>query len=216
MSSPENKVLEKALSGSLEVEHLLDLALVGDLKTAEFLSHLCDSLDWQDADSLPGNSVPYRAWATVVKVYLKDSYAGLEALAQHGYINFIIALLEHLHTSDSLTTILRIFPRAIENPKDYEDLSDSIVSAINVILSFPPAVCVSKSTEDTLREFVHGYIESTNDEHRYGTALCALRDIGDESSIKLIKSKSKLSGQWLGTESIVIGKITDRLRPNLS
>ncbi len=212
MSNPESDILKWATEGSLEVEHLLNLALVGDAATADFLRDLRSLGDWKQFEKLPVITVPYQAWALVVEEYLRNGFSGLESLATDEHARFVIALLEHIHTADSLNAMLDIFSYVICNPEKYEDLSDRLISSLNVVLSFPPAVRVDNDVETNLREFIHRYIDHADGEQRYGTAICALRSVGNSSSVKLIKSKKALSGKWLGTEKIVIAKINARLK----
>ena len=108
--------------------------------------------------------------------------------------------------------MLDIFSYVVSCPERFEDTSDRLISALNTTLSFPPVVRVDQDVEEKLREFIHRYIDLTQDEQRYVTAICALRSIGNDSSVKLIKSKKALAGQWKGTEKLVIKKINDRLK----
>ncbi len=212
MSSPENKILERLANGSLEVEHLLNLAIIGDAATADFLNELRRSGKWEKMNSLELNSVPYQDWALVIQEYLRGGFKALESLAMERYSFLVVALLEHLHTSESVVAMIEIFADVIDDVKKNQCLADDLVSSLNVILSFPPAIKVDDINADKLREFIHQYIEIVDEEAQYATGICALRGVGNESSVRLIKSKKPLSGSWQGTEKIVIKKIKDNLR----
>lgn len=210
MNSPEHIILEKAKAGTLEVEHLLRLAHIGDDATADFLKEFRGEGNKGHLEELKIGADSFRIWALVVEEYLRGGAENLKKLANKGYARFVIALLENLHSEESLSIMVDIFSSIIRNPRESKELSGRLVSAINIILSFPPVVEVDGKVEADLREFIHRYIDMAESDQEYATAICALRSIGDESSIKLIKSKKKLSGSWSGTEKIVINKINSK------
>ncbi|UTM59456.1 hypothetical protein L4174_022425 [Photobacterium sp. CCB-ST2H9] len=207
MNSIEKKILNRVSSGNLEVEDILDLSINGNKETSTFLHELKESSGWSPIQSLSEGEVPFEAWATVVEVYLKDGFSGLTIFKNGPYARFVVALLEHLHSTNSVEALVDIFSYVMLQPEEYTVLSDTIVSSLNVILSFPPDVILLEDTTSFIRDFIHRYISVVETENQYAVAICALRKIGNEKSINLIKSKNKLTGQWLGTEKIVIKEI---------
>lgn len=210
MSSPESRIVDLARDGKLEVENLLDLAFVGDIGTADFLKRNREEREGQGGIFF--NDRTYQSWALVVEQFLRDGYSGLSKLSKGDKARYVVALLEHLHSEDSVLALMDLFSYVIDNCEKYADLSDRIVASINAILSFPPVVDIDAFSKERLRIFVHRYIGVVDEDVKYATAICALRSIGDESSINLIKNHKPLSGSWLGTENIVIKVIKSNIK----
>lgn len=210
MSSPESRIVDLAENGKLEVEDLLDLAFVGDIRTADFLQELRGRWESQGEVGFAGQI--YKNWALVVEQFLRDGFPGLSKLSKGEGASFVIALLEHLHCKESVLSLMDIFSYVIDNCEEYAGLADKVVTSINAILSFPPIVTIDQASMVRLRGFVHRYIEIADSVEKYATAICALRAFGDQTSIDLIKSQKPLSGSWAGTEKIVIKKINDNLK----
>lgn len=209
MSSPESRVVELAGKGRLEVENLLDLALIGDAETANFLRDLRE--EWVRQGEIGLYNATFQSWALVVELYLRDGYSGLSSLSKGGGAQFVISLLEHLHSEDSLKALMHLYSEVIDEPEVNVEISDKLVASLNSMLSFPPIIDVDIASKDCLRGFIHRYMGFVIDDGKYATAMCALRSIGDETSIDLIKSKKPLTGSWSGTEKMVIKSIKNNI-----
>lgn len=216
-----DSLTKKAATNQLEVEDLISLAVSGDKSHADFIDILCAKYKWLDAESAQRESkVPLAAWAKVVVVYLREGYDGLAALVDtksSGSVDnarFVISVLKELHTRESVELLIKVFNDLLNNPDLNNVLTGKLVTAFNLLLSFPPMLDIDKGSEKIIRSFLHKSIELNPSESELASIYCALRGVGDESSIDLIKKGIQLKSHWKGTEQLVTTKIRERIRKN--
>jgi hypothetical protein len=70
---------------------------------------------------------------------------------------------------------------------------------------------VCEQTAAQLRGFLHAVLEHELSESQRATAVCALRGVGDESSVERISALPVFDGPWSGLESTVTRAIRRRL-----
>src|SRR4051794_17121597 len=109
----------KAADNSLEVEHLLKVATLGDASDAPFLRALREEHDWSDSGREVGTLVvPFGRWADTVCRFLEHGYPGLVQLAKDSdtAAEFCVGVLEELNSPASVPAILVIGGPVIERP----------------------------------------------------------------------------------------------------
>lgn len=125
---------------------------------------------------------------------------------------FVIAILDDIKTKDSVESLIKLFINLIDNPSLSSELSNKLISAFNLLLSFSKEIELEASDELLIREFVYKYLELYGEiESNRSSAFCALRGVGDIESITKINSYAKLTGSFKGVEKVVIKAIKSRL-----
>jgi hypothetical protein len=192
----------RARNGTLEVEHLLGLAssrpegLIGELEK------LIVECEWDDGRQLTPHSrtPPWRRWARTAIAYARDGHDGLAALvaADAAFHSFALALLDEIRTAESLAAALRINAAALADPATHLERATLLACTINSHLSFPPPVEIPPETAARIRDFLHCLLPACKTDADRANALCALRGVGDETSLALIATLPPLADPWDG------------------
>ncbi len=198
-------ITARAREGTLEVEHLLKEARHPDAALADALDALRTELQWSSSGALEDGRrvVPLAAWARVVSAYARDGHPGLLALsADPGLADFVIGLLEELKTKEALDTLLLAFHAQLGAPERDVARASRIASALNLMLTFKPAVAVEPLQAQRLRTFLHALYACAESEAQRAGALLALRGVGDEHSAGFAMAQ-RLEQPWQDVPGIV-------------
>lgn len=210
----------KAADDTLEVEHLLKIAKIGDASVIPLLQELSTKHAWSysgiETDGARQIRVaPFAKWVEVICEYLDGGCDALVAYAQRsdeGCWHFAVAVLESLKTGTSLLGIAELAELIrgdLQNrPKD----ADDIVDAINFTVSFKGAPPYSESVRAQLREWTHAYLHASSNEVSLARGVLCLRQLGDESSLELIKQLPPLPEPWHDCASMASRAIKKRLK----
>ena len=205
----------RAADNSLEVEHLLRVAAIGDAADVPFLRTLQAKSGWSDSDH-EGDTrvVPFGRWADVVCRFLEDNYAGLVRLAGElpGLAEFCIAVLEELRTQESASALLAVGGPVVERPATDLGLAIRLASGFNLLLSFKDRPRVRPDVEREIRGFLHRLLAAELTEAQRATVVCALRGVGDADSMALIAGMPPFGGSWAGLERAASVQIARRSR----
>lgn len=216
LSDAQRRTLSrKAADNSLEVEHLLKVATIGDASDAPFLRALKEEHAWSET-GCEGRArvVPFGRWSDTVCRYLEDGHTGLVQLAGKSIeaAEFCISVLEEIKTTESVVALLAIGGPVIANPKVNVSLAILIADAVNRLLSFKGGPEIDPAVELQLREFLHHLLALELSEVQRASVVCALRGVGDAVSVTLIASLSPFRGSWAGLEQSAVRQIKQRLR----
>ncbi len=198
-------ITARARAGTLEVEHLLKEARYPDAALADALDALAVELGWPSVAGTGDGKlvVPLAAWAQVVAAYARDGYPGLLALAADPALaDFVIGLLEESKTSEALDTLMRAFPDQLETPGQDGARAARIAAALNLMLSFKPAVPVAPAQAGRLRAFLHALHACAETDAQRAGALLALRGVGDEHSADFAMAQ-RLAPPWRDVPALV-------------
>jgi hypothetical protein len=216
LSAGQRRTLSrKAANNSLEVEHLLKVAMTGDATDAPFLRTLKEEHGWSDTGREGRvRVVPFGRWSDSVCRFLEDGYAGLVQLAGKSTkaAEFCISVLEEVKTPESVAALLAIGGPLIAHPEENVRLAILIADAINLLLSFKGGPVIDASVEQQVREFLHRLLAGELSEVQRASVVCALRGVGDITSVALIGSLSPFRGCWAGLEQSAARQIKQRLR----
>lgn len=212
---PERAALRRrAANGTLEVEHLLALAVQRDPAAATFIQELATEFAWPRENKINGELVaPLGRWAEVVCAYLAGGCQALIAYArqpEQDAARFAIGVLEELKNPQSVSALAALaadFRKAPPRLSDSLDLAD----AINSNLSFKGAPKVSNEDTTVLRDFLHELLHTNLTAAESARVVCALRGVGDERSIRIVSELPPFADQWAGLEAIVCKAIRKRL-----
>jgi hypothetical protein len=205
----------KAADNSLEVEHLLKVAELGDASDAPFLRALRSEHGWS-ATGREGRSlvVPFGRWADVVCRFLEDGYPGLVQAAKEpdGAAEFCVSLLEQLKTAASVSALLAVGGPVIDRPAGDIKLALRLANGFNHLLSFKGAPAIAPTVEGQVRQFLHRLLAIDLSNVKRASVVCALRGVGDAESAALIGSLPPFSGNWADLERVAVRQIKQRGR----
>ncbi len=206
---------KRVANGTLEVEHLLKVAAVGDADNIHFLKALKREHGLSDSEFQGRRRVvPLGRWVDTICRFLEFGYTGLVQMASESQemSEYCISVLEELRTPESVSALLAIGGVAIEQPTT--DLTKAILLAggINLIMSFKNPPTLNLSIVQQVREFLHKLLEINLSEEQRASVVCALRGVGDEESVTLIKLLPSFKAEWAGLEKTAIKRIRQRLQ----
>jgi hypothetical protein len=205
----------KAADNSLEVEHLVKVAELGDASDAPFLRALKEEHSWSDSGR-EGRKlvVPFGRWANTVCRFLEDGYPGLVQAGKESpdAADFCVGVLEELKTAASVSAILAVGGPVIERPAADVKLAVRLADGFNLLLSFKGAPAIAPADEQKVREFLHRLLAAKLSEVQRASAVCALRGVGDAESVALVESLPPFQGSWAGLEQSAARQIKQRLR----
>ena len=205
----------KAADNSLEVEHLVKVASIGDAKDASFLRTLKTEHKWSDTGR-EGRArvVPFGRWTEAVCRFLEEGYAGVVRMAGEGpgAVDFCVAILVEMKTPESVAALLTIGGPVIGKPGLDVQLATLLASSFNRLLCFKDRATVNEEVERRVRQFLHQLLVVNLTEAQRAAAVCALRGVGDAESIALIERLPPFRGPWAGVEQQTIRQIKQRLR----
>ena len=216
MTTIAAEIERKARDNSLEVEDLLETVHAPDADFGKFLLDLASELDWSEDGFVDGRRVvPFRRWATVVAIYHEQGIPGLTGLVRRNEENvpasFVFSVLEQLKSSASVQAILDILGDTAHEPSNDLELAKMAATAFNLILSFDGRPDLPEAVEAGVRNFLHTLLQLELPEPDRATAVFALRGVGDETSLELIK-RFTFDDAWYDTVPATRRSIMKRLR----
>lgn len=205
----------KAADNSLEVEHLLKVAAIGNAADAPFLRALKGEHGWSDTGREGRDRVvPFGRWVDTVGRFLEDGYDGLVRLygESAGAAEFCIGVLEEVRTPESVSALLVVAGPVTERPAADVRLAVRLADGFNRLLSFKGGQAITPAVEQRAREFLHRLLALELTEAQRASAVCALRGVGDASSLSLVGGLPPFTGSWAGLEGAAAKQIRQRLQ----
>jgi hypothetical protein len=185
-----------------------------DAGFGEFLLGLARDLDWSEEGVVHGRRVvPLLRWATVVAAFHEKGLPGLIDLIQRDNMpaRFVFAVLEEIKSVESVQAVLEILGDTRRNPGSEMELANRAATTINLLLSFDGRPELPNEMETEVREFLHALLRLDLSELDRASAVLALRGVGDETSLELIKN-FKFDGAWADTVSTTRRSICRRVK----
>jgi hypothetical protein len=205
----------KAADNSLEVEHLVKVAELGDSADAPFLRALKGEHGWSDTGR-EGRTrvVPFGRWVDTVCRFLEDGYPGLVQAAEESpdAADYCVSVLEELKTAASVSAILDVGGPVIEQPRADVKLAVRLADGFNFLLSFKGVPAITPAVEQKVRGFLHRLLAAELSEVQRASVVCALRGVGDAESVALVASLPPFQSSWAGLEQSAVRQIKQRLR----
>jgi hypothetical protein len=205
----------KAADNSLEVEHLIKVAAIGEASDAPFLRALKAEFGWPDSGRKGRTRVvPLGRWVDTVCCFLEGGYDGLVQMARDSAedADFCIPVLEEMKTAESVSALLAIGGPVLASPETNVRLAARLAEGMNQLLSFKEAPAVGGAVEQQVRGFLHLLLGLELTAVQKASVVCALRGVGDEDSLSLVAGLPPFGGSWVGLEQVAIRKIKRRLR----
>ena len=207
---------QAAARGELEVEHLIELAVIGDQTAVPTIRELQREYQWPRTNFIANaRAVPLGRWAEVVCDYLDGGCEALVAYAKRpedDAFHFAVSVLGEIKSPEAVQALVDLASDApILLPERLNDRL-SLSDAINLTLSFSSAPPVSPQDAICLRSFLHELLAECQTESECARVVCALRGVGDLGSFELIAKLPKFGKPWEGLEMSACKAIRKRLQ----
>jgi hypothetical protein len=108
------------------------------------------------------------------------------------YAPFVVGILENVKTPDAVSTLLSLTLR-------FSESAHSIVSALNLILSFKPVPALPLELGRDVRTFLHAQINAATSDSDRATAILALRGVGDQTSLDFLERQPPFKSPYQNT-----------------
>jgi hypothetical protein len=211
-----SRLLSEADGNAIDPEHLLAFVPTGRADLADGIQSLAEKHQWSREPGGHGKLPPMGLWADAVACALQRGAAGLTTAALDHSRTLVdreihLKTLGEFHSAEAATELIGIGERLDRAPAG-EALRKAVISTLNSILSFPPPVRLEPVVEARGRKIVEERLRSALGDAEFATALCALRGLGDESSLALVRSLGPLPPPWDDVPSVVTKAIRERLK----
>jgi hypothetical protein len=205
----------KAAKNDVEVEHLTEFAILGDVRAIPVIREIQDKYGWSSSNQADGaHVVPLARWADVVCTYIEGGCDALVAYARgpdSESTHFAIQILGDVKSEACVLALADLSEDIIKDlPARLKD-GLKLADAINFTLSFKSPPYVNPETIRRLYTFLHILLQQDLNEPQRGIVVCALRGVGNEESIHLIRKLPCFTGPWAGLESLACKAIRKRL-----
>jgi hypothetical protein len=206
----------KAAKNQVEVEHLTAFAAIGDRAAVPVVRELQAKYDWPRSNRVNGRHVvPLGRWAEVVCAYLEGGWDALIDYArgpEPDAFYFAISVLEVTKSPVSLVVLTELSSIISKKLSSRKADAVKLAEAINHVLSFKKPPPVYPGTATSLRRFLHALVRQKLTQPERATVVCALRGVGDEESIQIIRELPKFDGPWAGIEINACQTIRKRMK----
>jgi hypothetical protein len=211
---------------AVDVEDLLPLAPFRDPAAAAQLRVL--AAGWPRRGRIEGSDareVPLGRWADHVCAALEGGPAAVVAHARveeerrldvedgFGEGSIALSVLAAIRTEEGLRAVLALAADALGDLAARRALAVGCASALNELTAFAAPVAVPEDVAAEARAFLHALAVRPLSSAEVATACLALRGVGDESTLALVKRLPALPRPWEKTGEWTARAIEARLRP---
>lgn len=207
-------IRKKALTGSLEVDHLLREARLGTPGLGQLLLQLSEQLGWPHAELAPDGTreVPLAAWARVVAAYSNAGFPGMRDLALDSTLApFVIGVVEELKTVEALAFLLEVFAVNLAQPERDIQLFIRLATAVNLMLSFKSAPPMREEQSELVQLFLFRLHSLARNHAEAALALLALSGVGSADAAAFVQASPRLAPPWANVQSTVLRAIRKRV-----
>ncbi|WP_233962173.1 hypothetical protein [Pectobacterium versatile] len=205
----------KARRNTLEVEHILAAAKARVPGLRDELNRLSDEFGWSHSPYLPDGThvVPLAKWAEIAGAYAEEGIEALGVLAaEPDNVAYVIGLLEELRSHAAVDALIAFFPAVMQVPEQAPKTAWRLTTAYNLLLSIKGSVVATDEQATAVRTFLMRLLPLAMTEHHTLLIFCALRGVGDSSSLDLLASQNDLAPPNNTIRMSAIRAIRQRLR----
>lgn len=208
-------IKKKAKANKIEVEDILACANSSEIGMGELLIELTEKYSWSFINKTEeGLIVPLGKWACTVSFYLNNGFTGLANLLNDDsreYKYFVFSLLSHIRTTECIDFHLNYFKEIIDNPEMNLEDAFELAKNFNDLLSFKESPFIKEEQRIQIKNFLYKFVNLNPKDLYLALAYCALRGVGDDTTISFLQDKRELTGDWENTKSLVIKALKKRL-----
>ncbi|MEQ9887922.1 hypothetical protein [Pectobacterium zantedeschiae] len=205
----------KARRNTLEVEHILTAAKARLPGLRDELNRLSDECSWSRSPYLPDGThvVPLAKWAEIAGAYAEEGIDALGVLADDPEnVAYVIGLLEELQSHAAVNALMDFFSAVMQRPELAPETAWRLTSAYNLLLSFKDGVVATDEQATAVRTFLMRLLPLATTEHQTCLLFCALRGVGDASSLDFLVSHRDLAPPNETIRMTAMRAIRQRLR----
>ncbi|MEQ9849480.1 hypothetical protein [Pectobacterium brasiliense] len=205
----------KARRNTLEVEHILAAAKARLPGLRDELNRLSDECSWSHSPYLPDGThvVPLAKWAEIAGTYAEEGIDALGVLADDPEnVAYVIGLLEEIQSHAAVNALMDFFSAVMQTPENAPETAWSLTTAYNSLLSFKDGVVATDEQATAVRSYLMRLLPLATSEHHILLIFCALRGVGDSSSLDLLASQRDLAPPNDTIRASVIRAIRQRLK----
>ncbi|WP_224652884.1 hypothetical protein [Pectobacterium versatile] len=205
----------KARRNTLEVEHILAAAKARLPGLRDELNRLSVEFNWSHSPYLPDGThvVPLAKWAEIAGAYAEDGFEALGVLAaEPDNAAYVIGLLEELRSHAAVDALIAFFPAVMQAPEQAPETAWCLTTAYNLLLSIKGSVVATDEQATAVRTFLMRLLPLATTEHHTLRIFCALRGVGDSSSLDLLANQNDLAPPNDTIRMSAIRTIRQRLR----
>lgn len=183
--------------GELEVESLIEIGLREETPIRELR-------EFQVSHYPP--TAPQHWWLEGVIRYREGGCSGLLSwvVSDREKFDFAVGLLEAIGSTSAVETLATLVDQGASDKE-----AERIASSINIIMSFEPAPSVSEDTLLKVRRFLH--LRLTGEKvAQVATSMYALREVGDMTSLAILRRMSDLPTPYSRARRLAIARIRRR------
>lgn len=210
------RIEKLAVTGELEVEHLLAALRCREPDAAQRLLRMSSQHGWHEVSEAARQAmVPFGTWARIVSTCLSSGIEGLAVLAEDSVNTpFVLAVLEQLNDIAAVQGVLTIFKNEMKYPENSLDVSVRIASALNQILSFKTSPRVSDAEAQQIRNFLMKLYPYVGTEVDRASVVLAFRGVGNEETLEFLTAAKAFSGAWSEVKATTVRSIEQRISAN--
>lgn len=208
-------IRKKARANLLEVEHILAAGRKRVPGLQQELMRLSDELGWSPTH-FPADGkhvIPLAKWARVAGSYAEGGIATLSELAgQQENRHYVVAMLVEVRTPEAAVALFDLFADVLAAPSwDCEQARD-LVDALNSLFFFSKPLIPTDEQAATARSFLMTLYSMASTTTQRAHVLCALRGVGDRSTIEFMSTLEALPNPYEGVVKGALRAIRNRLR----
>jgi hypothetical protein len=208
-------IRKKARANVLEVEHILAAGRKRVPGLQQELMRLSDELGWSPTPfSVEGEHVvPLAKWARVAGAYAEGGIATLTELAgQQENRHYVVAMLVEVRTQEAAVALFDRFADVLAAPSWDCEVARDLVDALNSLFFFSKPLIPTDEQAATARSFLMTLYSTASTTTQRAHVLCALRGVGDRSTIEFMSTLEALPDPYEGVVKGAIRAIRNRLR----
>ncbi|RUR97263.1 hypothetical protein [Pectobacterium polaris] len=205
----------KARRNTLEVEHILAAAKARLPGLRDELNRLSDEFGWSHSPYLPDGThvVPLAKWAEIAGAYAEEGTDALGVLAaEPDNAAYVIGLLEELRSHAAVNALMAFFAGVMQAPELAPETAWRLTSTFNLLLSIKDGVVATDEQAAAVRAFLMRLLPLATSEHQIFLIFCALRGVGDSSSLERLSNHRDLVSPYETIRTGTIRAIRQRLK----
>jgi len=208
-------IRKKARANLLEVEDILAAGRKRVPGLQKELMRLSDELGWSPTP-FPAEGehvVPLAKWARVAGAYAEGGIATLRELAgQQANRHYVVAMLVEVRTPEAAVALFDLFADVLAAPSWDCEVARDLVDAFNSLFFFSKPLIPTDEQAATARSFLMILYSMASTTTQRAHVLCALRGVGDRSTIEFMSTLEALPNPYEGVVKGALLAIRDRLR----
>jgi hypothetical protein len=208
-------IRKKARANLLEVEDILAAGRKRVPGLQQELMRLSNELGWSPTH-FPADGehqVPLAKWAQVAGAYAEGGIAALsEQAGQQENRHYVVVMLVEVRTPKATVALFDLFADVLAAPSWDCEVARDLVDALNWLFFLSKSLIPTNEQAATARSFLMTLYSMASTSTQRAQVLCALRGVGDRSTIEFMSTLEALPYPYEGVEKGALGAIRNRLR----